>query len=483
MKLHIAAGLALAILFLASCDDNTGALGDSTTNADDQFEVLSQTFPVSSRSIEAGSVLSRSQYSYLGHIKDPETGAYVSSHFTTQFAVLESFDGSELFPSQDTIASRDADGAIVADSCKLLVYFYNSVGDSLNAMKMTAYELAKPVAEGRKYYTDFDPEAEGLLRTGPDAIVKTKPYTAIDLNLSDSLRSKIVDKTNMQVVQIALNDPYTAPDGTRYSNYGTYILRSYFAHPDWYRNSYNFVHNVCPGFYIRCTDGLGVMSQVYMAELATYYRFMNDTIVSHASTLLSGTEEVMQTTKIENDKQSLSRLANDNSCTYLKTPAGIFTEVELPVDDIMNGHERDTLSSAKIVFTKLNGSEGDYAFGAPANVLMMPKDSLHTFFEDKDMPNSKTTFMAAYNSSVGTYTFNNISTLITAMHNSGKTTADWNKVVLVPVEISKNSQSTTSSITAVNNEMQLKSTRLIGGSANKREPLHIDVIYNRFTDK
>ncbi len=62
----------------------------------------------------------------------------------------------------------------------------------------------------------------------------------------------------------------------------------------------------------------------------------------------------------------------------------------------------------------------------------------------------------------------------------GNASKDWNKVVLVPVSVSYNSSSASASITNVSNEMSLKSTKLVGGSANTHKPVTISVIYNKF---
>ena len=482
MKTKLFTGMALLLMLISSCDDTTDTIGNSLTNETDRFEILTDTFNVETKSIVVDSILSRSQYNYLGHIKDPETNTYISSSFTTQFAILESFDSTPQFPAADSISSRNANGEIIADSCRLQLYFYSSIGDSLNPMKLTAYELAKPIEEGFSYYSNFNPETAGILRTDLNAIRKTKAYTVVDLNLSDSSRALIVDKTNMENISIALNDKYTDKDGKSYNNYGTYIMLKYYENPENFKNSYNFTHNVCPGFYIKSTDGIGVMSEVYMAEMLVFYRFISNDTVYNGSKLLSGTEEVMQTTYITNDKNSIKKLSDDNSCTYLKTPAGIFTEVTLPVEAIHNGHESDTISSAKIVFNHMNSS-ADNMINAPQNLLMIPRDSLYSFFENKNLPDNKTSFLAVYNQSYQTYTYNNISNLVSIMRQSklyGNASANWNKVVLVPVSVSYNSSSASSTITNVSNEMSLKSTKLVGGSANRHKPVTISVIYNKF---
>jgi len=482
MKTRLLAGMALFLMFISSCDDTTDTIGNSLTNETDRFEIITDTFNVETRSIVVDSILSRSQYNYLGHIKDPETNTYITSSFTTQFAILESFDNTPQFPAADSIVSKDANGEIIADSCRLQLYFYSSIGDSLNPMKLTAYELAKPIEEGFSYYTNFNPETAGILRTDNNAIRKNKTYTVVDLNLSDSSRAMIVDKKNMENISIALNDRYTHKNGKSYNNYGTYIMHKYYENPDNYKNSYNFTHNVCPGFYIKSTDGIGVMSEVYMAELLVFYRFISNDSVYKGSKLLSGTEEVMQTTYITNDKESIEKLAQDNTCTYLKTPAGIFTEVTLPVEAIHRGHENDTISSAKIVFNHMNSEEGNI-LNAPTTLLMIPKDSLYSYFENKNLPDNKSSYLAVYNKSYQTYTYNNISNLVSKMYKAklyGNASKDWNKVVLVPVSVSYNSSSASASITNVSNEMSLKSTKLVGGSANTHKPVTISVIYNKF---
>lgn len=477
MKIRLLFKFVLVAIIIVACDDNTDTLGNSLTNTVDQFEIITDTFNVKTRSIVVDSVLSRSQYSYLGHIKDQETGTYVTSNYMTQFAILESFDGTSILPAEADIISRNDNNDIVAESCRLQIYIYSSIGDSLNPMKLTVFEMETPMREDTVYYTNYNPEA--LLRKGENALRVNKTYTPLDLNLSDSLRNLIVDKTNMASVLVPLNEEYYDKDKRRYENYGTYIMRMFYEHPEYFKNSYNFIHNVCPGFYIKSTDGLGVMSEIYLTELAIFYKYMDDGVETSGSLLLSGTEEVLQTTNIVNDKQTIEELAATDDCTYLKTPAGIFTEVTLPVDDIFFNHENDNISSAKITFNRMNPSDAN-SLEAPTNVLMIPKDSLYSFFENKNLPDYKTSYIGTYSDTYNTYTFNNISTLVTTMYESkqnGTASEDWNKVVLVPVSISYSQSSSSSTVTNVSNEMSLKSTRLVGG---EQKPIKISVIYNKY---
>lgn len=142
----------LAALFVVSCDDTTDNIGSSLTDNVDKLNVMTDTFNVTTRSIVADSVLSRSITGYLGMVRDPETGAYTTSNFMTQFYTPENFE----FPEKQNIISLDAEGNAVADSCDIRLYYTSYYGDSLATMKLSAYELSKPVEEGQKFYSNFN---------------------------------------------------------------------------------------------------------------------------------------------------------------------------------------------------------------------------------------------------------------------------------------------------------------------------------------
>lgn len=483
-------GIVFAATLMVACDDTTDTIGNSLTNRTDLFKDTTVTFTVKTRSLVADSVLSRSQYTYLGHVKDPETEAYVTSSYTTQFAILENLSSNDSFlPSIDSIASKDGNG-ICAESCILRVNVDKYTGNMLNPMKLTAYELSRPVTEGKEYYSNFDPEAEGMLRNDGKGIQKNKMYTPIDQNLSDSIRNNLTSSssTSLIPINIPLNDKYIDKnDGKEYKNFGTYIMQKYYEHPEYFKNSNTFRHYVCPGFYVKSTGGIGVMCKVNSTDLLISFKMIQNGEKTTAGLTLAGTEEVVRTTHIENDKERIAKLAQGDTCTYLKSPAGIFTEVELPIDDIMRGHETDTISSAKISFTKINSSGSENEFGAPETILLLPCDSLYSFFENRDLPDNLVSYISTYKSSDNSYTFNNIASLITAMYKakkSGTASKDWNKAVLVPViqntATSGSSYSSTTKVIDVSNDMSLKSAKLVGGTANKHQPVKIDIIYNRF---
>lgn len=470
----------MSCITIASCDDTTDSIGNSLTDNMDMLKVTTDTFNVATRSIVADSVLSRSTTGYLGKIRDIETGNYITGDFMAQFSTLENYK----LPEKDSIVSLQ-DGEVIADSCSIRLFYTDYYGDSLATMNITAYEMNEPMKEGVKYYSNFDPIAEGLIRN--DGMKVNKTYTLTDLSISDEDRAD--ESSYTPNIKINLNKPYTDKNGVTYNNYGTYIMRMYYEDPDRFKNSYNFIHEVCPGFYFKTNDGIGSMAYITVSQLNIYFRYLNDSTYV-GTTSFSATEEVLQTTNISNDKQNIADLANDNTCTYLKTPAGIFTEITLPVDEITENHSNDTINTAKISLTRINNNTHDeYSLSAPSTLLMIPKDSLYTFFENGDNVDYKKSFIAIYSSSTNQYTFNNISGMITYMADIKKKGLaennsnwlnehpDWNRVVVIPVSVTTNSSS---QIVKIVHDMSLTSTKLVGGSENPYEPIKINVIYSKF---
>lgn len=213
----------MSCITIASCDDTTDSIGNSLTDNMDMLKVTTDTFNVATRSIVADSVLSRSTTGYLGKIRDIETGNYITGDFMAQFSTLENYK----LPEKDSIVSLQ-DGEVIADSCSIRLFYTDYYGDSLAIMNITAYEMNEPMKEGVKYYSNFDPIAEGLIRN--DGMKVNKTYTLTDLSISDEDRAD--ESSYTPNIKINLNKPYTDKNGVTYNNYGTYIMRMYYEDPD-----------------------------------------------------------------------------------------------------------------------------------------------------------------------------------------------------------------------------------------------------------
>lgn len=480
--------LVIAALTFAACDDTTEGIGGSITNKIDNINISDSAFNVTTKSIVAGAVLSRNNTGLIGKMKDPETGNYVKGDYMTQLSVLPTFSVDTL----DYIKQANK-GSIEADSCYLLVSYNASYGDTIAPMKVTAYEMTKPMKEDKEYYSNYDAFKEGW-------VSENNQHWSSNYNLSNT--------SDVKNFKIYLNKEYKK-GGKTYKNYGSYIMQTYAEHPEYFKTNYKFLHNVCPGFYIKNVGGTGNMAKIWNTELIFYWKRQktinkDSTAVGIGYNRFDGTEEVLQLNKIENDTEHLEQLASrQDSCTYLKSPAGIFTEVTLPIEDIMKGHEKDTLNTATISFPRLNNADEDnpYNFATPSTILMVQKDSLQSFFEKSKLADNRTSYTTSY-SSTGTYknayTFQNIANLVSAMYKNKGKGENWDKVVLVPVNVITTTQGYTTVISKINHDMSLASTRLIVGTDDPDKdyttdqktgkkvasgPIRIKVIYSKFKEE
>ena len=489
MKFRLFTAIAITAMAIVSCSEETAGIGKSLTDEDDKLQVSTGIFEAHSKSLVIDSIYAQNFDCFFGQIKDPETGTYVKTEFMTQFNLLEGVN----FPSKELMVVED--GQVIADSCEIRLFFDKErcYGDSLVPLKMRIQELIEPMNDNLVYYTNYDPEEAGYIREG--GIDKKQMFSIVNHTYSDEVRSS---KGYSDMIRIALNDPYIAPDGQSYNNYGSYLLQTYYDHPEYFKNSYTFVNKVCPGFNFKIEDGLGVMANINDISMRLFFRYKksNDGF-TNTMMAFAATPEILQTSHVTNDKEGLKELAADNSCTYLKTPSGIFTEVELPVMKIMEGHHNDSLLSVNMTFQRMNSElfENEYLLKAPSMVLMIQKDSLFSFFEKEKTYDYRSSFVSSLNKN--TYSFTNMGNIVTLMFRDmfvgslldpdwEKKHPDWNKVVLVPVttilsaaQKTNTAGAATATVNGICNNLALTSTKLVGGNT----PIKVNVIYAKFNDK
>lgn len=489
MKFRLFTAIAITAMAIVSCSEETAGIGKSLTDEDDKLQVSTGIFEAHSKSLVIDSIYAQNFDCFFGQIKDPETGTYVKTEFMTQFNLLEGVN----FPSKELMVVED--GQVIADSCEIRLFFDKErcYGDSLVPLKMRIQELIEPMNDNLVYYTNYDPEEAGYIREG--GIDKKQMFSIVNHTYSDEVRSS---KGYSDMIRIALNDPYIAPDGQSYNNYGSYLLQTYYDHPEYFKNSYTFVNKVCPGFNFKIEDGLGVMANINDISMRLFFRYKKSNgEFTNTMMAFAATPEILQTSHVTNDKEGLKELAADNSCTYLKTPSGIFTEVELPVMKIMEGHHNDSLLSVNMTFQRMNSElfENEYLLKAPSMVLMIQKDSLFSFFEKEKTYDYRSSFVSSLNKN--TYSFTNMGNIVTLMFRDmfvgslldpdwEKKHPDWNKVVLVPVttilsaaQKTNTAGAATATINGICNNLALTSTKLVGGNT----PIKVNVIYAKFNDK
>ena len=470
--------IALATLLIAGCDDNTSTMG--IPSKDEEVFPSYGTFLAYTHSEAMDSVLGNSTSSYLGSIDDPETGTRIRADFAAQFHTFENYSFPKfdlMFPDDGVKRTTDS---IRCDSVEVRLYFSNYYGAKNAPLKLEVYPLDKNnvLQEEEDYYTDTDLDQFVLPGSEP---IATKVFTTEDYNLADAERNSATHADNVRIM---------LPDTV-----GSLIMRSYYDHPENFKDSYTYIRKVSPGFLFKIRSGNGSMLSVDVSTLNIYFNFYDkvkrDSTCS-ALARFAATPEVIQSTQFSND--DMQSLVEEDDCTYLKTPAGIMTVAQLPINEIYQNHETDSVSRAQLTFTRLNNTKpSTQSLGIPQSLLLVRKADATSFFKKRSVADSKTSYTTSYSSTYNTYTFNNICRLISLCRKEKlagmkaenlteqeweQKHPDWNKVVLIPVSISTatDTYGETHQV-SVTHDMSMNSIRLQGGA---NTPIKMQVIYSRF---
>lgn len=488
--------LTIATLTLVACDDNTANMGifpsnDGITNSTALYQVIS-------RSVKMDSVEANSAISYLGAITDPETGTDITADFAAQFYTMENYR----FPDKElmigNVAGVPTRGVPQCDSCEVRLYFDNYCGSDNTPMKLQVYAMSlhsdSIMSEDSTYYTDTD--LKRFLPVGAKPLT-SRVFTPRDLNVDELTLSSTSHNNNVRVMLPA--------------SFGQKIIDHYYNNPDDFRDSYTFIRKVMPGLYFRTTGGKGTMLSVYVGAINLFYRIgdrLDEDTVYNAVTRFAATPEVIQTTHFSND--NVDSLLAIGTCTYLKTPASICTELKLPIDSVfIDEHATDSVSMASLILTRYNKKQTGLQLETPEELLMIRKQEVGDFFKNHKVADGRTSYTTSYSSSYGSYTFSNIGRMITYCYNEkmqamreenekraaaglpeytatewntvySTQNPDWDKVLVIPVSTST-ATTTTSGYTvnaqvSVTHDLSLGCVRLVGGTT----PLTLQVVYSHF---
>ena len=460
MKFKFLAAITLAAT-LYSCDDTTNGIGGFVSD-NDKISAFADSYTVSTRTVLLDSVYSRTKNAYLGRYTDPDFGLY-SADFLTQINCPENFRMPETIQE--------------IEETSLAILYRDFYGDSLATLRVridTLNRIINDTGEDKSlYYTSFDPKAFYDELKAP---ITEKDYAAIDFSVPDSILND--------------NSLYLSIENDMGKDFSNYLFEKYkennFAN---FKDAHSFISNVLKGFYIHVTQGEGSILYIEDIQMRMKIKFLTERkstgvvdSVAHTVIPLSATKEVFMSTHMESSER-LKELAEEKEHTYIKTPAGLCTEVTFPLQEIYNQHRNDTLNSVSLTLTKYKdaGANSDlspYKAGIPNHLLMVRKSEMKDFFEKNMTFDNKSSFLGVYDSSINGYRFTKLnrlfSLIFSEMDDKAPKDEDWNKILLVPVSVEEDLNH---NIIGVSHNMEVNSARLFGGEEG--EELKIDLIYTK----
>jgi hypothetical protein len=412
--------LLVGIIYVA-CDDTIGRLGLGVQPDGDKVGIYDTTVVIEARTIEVDSLYARTINGFLGEIYDPMFGTVKSSYLCQFYPSLGFFDLDSIIGNK-------------IDSVHLDIYYNSYIGDSLAPMEVTVYPIVKSL--DRHFYTNTDPRSYIDLNNPMAKHV----YTARNLNISDSaLRASGYFYSITIPLPVKLGQDYL----DKVSNNELKTVDEFL--------------DFFPGLYLTNTFGTGSKIAVDLTYVSLFYTrertFQdengNDSIgevVSRA--VINVTQEIIQLNKFENRNPAF--LAQDNPDTvYVKSPAGVFTELTIPINSIIQGVGKRKFTNVKLSLSAYHRNEWEHAWQFPgmsnsmvpirdettgfsAKMLLIEPDSVMSFFEQRRVADGVTSYTTQFNASTYTYDFNNIANLV---QNAIEKAPDQDlKLWLIPVQ-------------------------------------------------
>ena len=400
----------LGIIYMACDDSSVSRVGLGVQPEEDKVVIVDTTVNIEAKTILVDSIYAKTVNGFLGELYDPSFGSIKSSYICQYYPSIG-------FPYVDSIVVDNITKEPKIDSVKLNISYSSYLGDSLAPMEVTVYPIIKPLSDS--YYTNANP-ADYCDMANPLAKYS---YTARNYNISDSALQASGYSYYLSIpLPVKLGQDYLDKVMEKKSDLTVEELSNFF-----------------PGTYITTTFGTGSMIPVYMTNISIYYTYWtmlkdedgNDSIAySPAAAVLSVTKEVIQLNSFENKNPAF--LSEDNADkTYLKSPAGVFTELTIPIKEIIKGVGKKKFSSVKLSlkaypqddwtyslpFPGMTNSpvpltDGSGSSGYSAKLLLIEPDSVTNFFETKGVADNLTSYTTQFNSSTYTFDFNNIANVV-----------------------------------------------------------------------
>lgn len=439
--------LALIVL-IYSCDDSLKNLGFTIQPDSDRITVGVDSLFIKARTVSVDSLLPNGMYAKT---KKPDLGVYKDSIFGT---IKSDYVGEFYYPEGNNFP----EGAII-DSVKVAIFYNSWKGDSLAPINLSIYEITKNLPVSSQH-TKFDPTAyvdiskplgktnftAGNIEVPLSERQQSDYYHRAFVNLPKSIGERILDLSKT------------------IKNLDTDSFKKYFK-----------------GLYLTTSFGSGSILRVDHTYLYLHFHYLDkkgsstkqDTIRT-GNMILNTTPEVIQINQIVNKNDKL--LEKNDDYAFIKSPAGVFTEIIFPFSEKASKLNNQALNLAKFTVAALPETDSrKYKLDPSPYLLLVNKDDMKEFFEKRKVPDNITSFYAQFDPTTYTYNFGNLSAMVNFYKekNEGKVIDLTYLLVPIELEISTNSQGQ-SSIAAVFNQMTPTATTIF----KSHEKMKMELIFS-----
>lgn len=461
--------LLLATL-VVGCQENNSISAGASTLPDNDIRVMSDTFAVTSQ-LDSCVAISLTPDSFLLGECDTHFGT-IKADILTQLACPEGF----VYPGGETA---------VVDSICLYLYYKNWYGDGKTPLGITVYEMDKQSLQENASYPN-NLQISDYCSLAESAHIVTDSKIVVPATPSDSSYSSQND-TYVPTIRIKLTDEFA---------------QRFFAIKDF--DSQKAFNQLFKGLYI-CSD-FGASNVLYINDITmtVFYHFtmnraqLNDTII-HDTRSFYANEEVRQVNRFTypNRQSILQQYSQVKDTNYIVSPANIYTELTVQMDEIYNRIDaqlgdtaayrvyinRADLTVDVLYSDSVTGRPRDN-WDTPASYMMLiQKEKMAEFFSTNKTPSDSVAIITSLSATTDSlsnviyqYSYD-LSDMLTKQIRSEQK-VDQLTFVLVPVAITTNSS--TGAILSVK-PLQTISATCIRSANNPDIPMDIEVVYAGFS--
>lgn len=407
----------LIITFVAiltfSCNDTLDQVGFSIQPEKDRLTVGIDTLQLQARTVQVDSIFGKTNYPVLGEYADPVFGS-MKSEYIAEFYLPKGMEFKE--------------GAVI-DSVRVEIAYTSMIGDSIAPMRLSVYEVIKSL-KGTNDYTHINPELFADMSaplgeqsfTGRNSTNRIKSYTAEDYS-TVTYREYFINVEVPKAIGEEFLEEYKKAGHGKLSDTDTF--REFF-----------------PGLYFTTSFGNSTIISADLTSLFVHYHYLDekgsstkqDTIRTDVFRL-NNTPEVRQINHIKSSNDEL--LIDNSEVTYIKSPAGVNTEIKFPISEVHENLQSMALNLVNFtVYALADESENKMVkLNPPDYLLLVNKDSLSGFFENRKLRDNVTSFLSEkFDPTAYSYKFNNISSMIN-YYNQENNDEPYDLVYyLIPVE-------------------------------------------------
>lgn len=405
--------LLIGLLLFTSCNDRLSTVGSGVRPADDALVPEVDSFDLHAKTIKIDSVYDRSTYALLGHFSDATYGEYRASYICR----LQSAPGFKF-------THEPYKGQIKNTYVRLR---YSSwVGDSTILSKATVFEVKRALPQNR-YSRDLTPYLEGAKQIG-------------------FLSYRAANAKGNHELMIPVNNEI-----------GERIYRASKESPQYFESQKSFEENLLRGLFIESSTGSGCMLSVYNTELVIEYDYEHmgktadkktDSLQIHTNSEVFTTTSLLYMHRQFETSRIDELLKPSDKFGYLTSPQGLALTLTLKAEDLQKSFltkesegatQRKLINGATLSLAVDVPPSGATILQPPAYLLLLPKDSLVSFFEEgkTELSSPRSFFLSSiYSVSKREYSFNNISTLLNdhlAKHNEKGILKKDLELIAIPV--------------------------------------------------